>query len=214
MTEENKVDADRRRIIAMHLEDCKKEEIEQIASSNMKLCDGEVVVFASGVEQIDVEGAKIVAFPAEADTTPKKMNFILDWCKGLGFDGFLHIVDSSIRFNGKTKAYMDKLESTMKVLDYGIHFSTATDRCNFIFNKFCPRMTLDIDDEEAKAKLRLPDKIFFTSNSNISYMVFDFSAPECLLRFDERFTIGMYYIIDFLSRRRAQRAEGQLYFMN
>lgn len=41
----------------------------------------------------------------------------------------------------------------MAALDYSIHFSTVTDPCNYIFKKFNPRLTIDIDDEDAKTKL-------------------------------------------------------------
>jgi hypothetical protein len=35
-----------------------------------------------------------------------------------------------------------------------------------------------------------------------------------LLRFEEKFTIAMYYIIEFLARRRKIGGEGSLFFMN
>jgi hypothetical protein len=45
---------------------------------------------------------------------------------------------------------MEKLESTMKALDYDVHLSTVTDRCNYVFNKFCPRLSLDVDELQLK----------------------------------------------------------------
>lgn len=59
-------------------------------------------------------------------------------------------METSTKLNLKSKTYIDKLESTMTAFDYDIHFSTATDRCNYVFNKFCPRMALDIDDDSIK----------------------------------------------------------------
>ena len=92
----------------------------------------------------------------------------------------------------------------MDVLDYNVHFSTVTDSCNYVFKKFNPRLTLDIDDENAKTRLGLPDRISFTSHSNICWTIFNFSKLEDdIPKFDEKFTIAMYVIIEYLARRRA-----------
>lgn len=46
-------------------------------------------------------------------------------------------------------------------------------------------------------------------------MTFNFGAlGDSVPLLDERFTIGMFFIIEFLARRRATRKEGQLYYMN
>ena len=179
------------------------------------MCDvGEVIVFAPASMKRPYDNPdsisedRWVCFPDSADTSPKQKNFILDWCKGKGFIGFLHLVESCVVFNDKTKDYMDKLESTMSALDYDVHLSTASDRCNYVFNKFCPRIAIDIDDIELKFNLNLPDKICFTSHSNVTYVTYNFKAlGGNALKFDERFTIGMFFIIEFLARRRATKRE-------
>ena len=188
--------------------------IADVALEDMLFNVGEVVVFApSSMKRPhdrpnNVSEDRWQCFPESADTSPKQKNFILDWCKSRGFNGFLHMTESSVKLNSNSKTYIEKLESTMSSLDYSIHFSTATDRCNYVFNKFCPRMTLDIDDDSIKQKLNLPDKIYFTSHSNVSYVTYDFnSLHDCLQKFDERFTIGMFFIIEFLARRRALKHE-------
>lgn len=49
----------------------------------------------------------------------------------------------------------------------------------------------------------------------MAYMTFNFGAlGDAVPMLDERFTVGMFYIIEFLARRRAERKDGQLYYMN
>ena len=155
-------------------------------------------------------------FPEETDSIPKQKNFILRYFANAGFRGFLHLVESDVKFTSHTEKYIDKLETTMQVLDYDVHLSTTTDKCNYIFNKFCPRLSLDIDDDIIKSKLRLPDKLSFTSHSNVSCIAFNFNSIKDVsnVLFDERFTVGMFFIIEFLARRRVNRRPDQLYYMN
>lgn len=207
------------RVVAFHISSNDNLDVLScnIASIQMMgICNDWYVFAPSNVTKLDgIDSSRWLEFPDDASTSPKQKNFIIDWCKMRYFDGFLHMVEHNIKFNAMTKSYMDKLESTMSTLDYDIHFSTTTDRCNFVFNKFCPRLTLDIDDDIIKQKLSLPDKISFTSHSNVSYITYNFGAiNNCPPKFDERFTIGMFYIIEFLARRRATRKDGQLYYMN
>lgn len=156
-----------------------------------------------------------IVFPKEIDSIPKRKNFILGYAKSKGFDGFLHIVEDNIVLDRDPTQYIEKIEKTMDVLDYNVHFSTVTDPCNYIFKKFNPRLTLDVDDEDVKTRLGLPDKISFTSHSNICWTIFDLNKlGDDVPKFDEKFTIAMYVIIEYLARRRAQKKEGQLYFMN
>ena len=210
-----------KRIIAVHATGNDVNSIVDVALEDMLYDIGEVVVFAPASMKRpanrpnNVSEDRWINFPEIVDSLPKQKNFIIDWCKSRNFNGFLHIMETSTKLNLKSKTYIDKLESTMTAFDYDIHFSTATDRCNYVFNKFCPRMTLDIDDDSIKQQLNLPDKIYFTSHSNISYVTYNFNAlNECLPKFDERFTIGMFFIIEFLARRRSLKREDQLYYMN
>ena len=156
-----------------------------------------------------------IVFPKEIDSIPKRKNFILDYAKSKGFNGFMHIVEDCIALDRDPMQYIEKIEKTMDVLDYNVHFSTVTDPCNYIFKKFNPRLTIDVDDENAKTRLCLPDRISFTSHSNICWTIFNFNKlGDDIPKFDEKFTIAMYVIIEYLARRRAQKKEGQLYFMN
>ena len=128
---------------------------------------------------------------------------MLDHAKSKGFNGFMHIVEDCIALDRDPMQYIEKIEKTMDVLDYNVHFSTVTDPCNYIFKKFNPRLTLDIDDENVKTRLGLPDRISFTSHSNICWTIFNFNKlGDDIPKFDEKFTIAMYVIIEYLARRR------------
>ena len=210
---------DMKRIIALHaLDSVDPASIQDFAATLQFAGIEDVAVFASkNIAKSDaVKPGMWIEFPDNADTAPKQKNFIIDWCKSRGFNGFLHIVEDTVKLNPAIKTYIEKLESTMKALDYSLHLSTVSDRCNYVFNKFCPRLSLDVDDEDIKQRLGLPSRICFTSHSNTTYMTIDFSAYEDIskAKLDERFTIGMFYIIELLARRRAQKADGQLYYMN
>ena len=129
---------------------------------------------------------------------------MLDYAKSKGFNGFMHIVEDCIALDRDPMQYIEKIEKTMDVLDYNVHFSTVTDPCNYIFKKFNPRLTIDVDDENAKTRLGLPDRISFTSHSNICWTIFNFNKlGDDIPKFDEKFTIAMYVIIEYLARRRA-----------
>ena len=107
------------------------------------------------------------------------------------------------------------VEHTMDVLDYSIYFSTVTDGCNYVYKKFNPRLTITMDDDATKSKLHLPSTISFTSHSNTCWTIYDFNKmPSGPQHYEEKFSIAMYYIIEYLARRRATKKDGQLYFMN
>ena len=210
---------DSKRIVAIHAaNDVCNDVVAHKAMNAMQIDAGDVVVFAPSSMMIPdtfVDKHKWISFPESSNSISKQKNFIIDWCKNFRFKGFLHIIEDSISLNLASKQYMNMLEATMSTLDYDVHFSTITDKCNYVFNKFCPRLSIDIDDDNIRKTLGLPSKICFTSHSNVSYVTYNFNAVgDCPPKFDERFTVGMYFIIEFLSRRRATKKDGQLYYMN
>lgn len=106
------------------------------------------------------------------------------------------------------------IEHTMDVLDYHVWFSTVCDNCNYLYAKYNPRLAVVMDKVEY-LPLGLGNKLLFTSHSNTQWIVYDFAkVPDDLLKFDEDFTIAMYYIIEYLARRRNTKAKNSVYFMN
>ena len=167
-------------------------------------------------EDIEVEGVEYscIQIPEDKDTSPKQKNFILDYAKQNGLDSFLHIIEDNVVVDKDPREYIEKVQHTMDVLDYSIYFSTVTDPCNYVFKKFCPRLTLRIDEENVQQKLSLPSKISFTSHSNTAWTIYDFSKMADAQKYDEKFSVAMYFIIEYLARRRATKSPSQLYFMN
>lgn len=91
----------------------------------------------------------------------------------------------------------------MDVLDYSFWLSTSCDRCNYVYSKYCPRATVELDDLKY-AKLGLPKQLVLTSHSNLQWVAYDMDkASDSELRFDEDFSIAMYEIIEALARRKA-----------
>ena len=168
------------------------------------------------VDSIDFAGVEKLFVPKMCDNTAKFKNFVLMAIKQAGFKGFAYVASDSLEFLKNPNDYMTALENTMIALDYDIHFSTTTDQCNYVFSKFNPRLVIDVDDEDVKQKMHLPDKIFFTSHSNTEFITYNMGAFEVdnVPKFDERFSIAMYMIIEFIARKKATKKPGQLYFMN
>ena len=155
--------------------------------------------------------------PDSCDNNSKIKNFIIQYAKDtLGSFRFLHIIEGNAKLLKDPTTYINEIEHVMDILDYNIHFSTITDQCNYLFKKFCPRLTIDIDDVDVRAKTGLPQSISFTSHSNIVWTIYDYEkcgdvGPQ---KYDERFSIAMFMIIEYLARRRNTKRDGQLYYMN
>lgn len=158
--------------------------------------------------------AEYIEVPLTCDNISKTKNYILSKFEIEKFDGIVHLIEDNVEFFDNPITFINTVENTMCVLDYDIYFSTTTDICNYIYNKFNPRITLDIDDEKM-LKYGISKSISFTSHSNIAYTIWNFRAlQQNVPKFDERFSIAMYIIIEFLARRRALKRSDQLYFMN
>lgn len=102
----------------------------------------------------------------------------------------------------------------MVKLKQHVWLSTVCDECNFVYKKYNPRVRVSFDDDKSKGLLKTKS-IVFTSNANTAWIAYDLSSnPNKLLKFDERFEIPMFYIIELLARRRNTKDKGQLYYMN
>lgn len=141
------------RVIALQFDDDKARDnaLAFIAKIVEYKVDSTLLVFRkNGLAPLGVKDNADIEFefPEDIDNDSKMKNFILKKMYADGFKGFLHIVSQTIVLHKNPNAYLDKLEHTMDVLDYSIYLSTVTDPCNYVFKKFCPRMSLDIDDEQ------------------------------------------------------------------
>ena len=152
--------------------------------------------------------------PEACDNLAKARNFINAFFKEEKFDGFLHIVEDLVELNADPKQFVESIEKMMNALDYDVWFNTICDPCNYVYSKFNPRVSIELDREDVKP-LGLSSKLMFTSHSNTSWICYNFSkVPDDLLKFNESFDIPMFMIIEFLARRRNTRRPDQLYRMN
>jgi hypothetical protein len=153
-------------------------------------------------------------WPAECDNIPKIRNWINDFFKKQNFKGMLHVIEDSTDLLKIPTGFIVDLEHMMKTLDYDVWFSTVCDTCNFVYSKYNPRLSIVLDRAEL-FKLNLGKQLNFTSHSNTQWITYNFeTVSDDLLKFNENFSISMYYIIEFLARRRNTKKENQLYFMN
>ena len=154
-----------------------------------------------------------VVIPIEYNTIPKARNYINQQYKQAGFNGFLHVVNWNTKLLKDPTDFLQKLEDMMDKLDYNVWFNTICDPCNYVYHKYCPRTYIALDDEQY-SKLATK-RIAITSHANTQWITYNFAkATDSNLHFDEDFTIPMFYIIEFLARRKAEAIDGQLYFMN
>ncbi len=130
------------------------------------------------------------------------------------FTGFLHVVNWNTVVNKDLTPFLESIEDMMDKLDYNVWFNTTCDPCNYVYHKYCPRTYIVLDDEQYSKKLKTK-QIAVTSHANTQWIAYNFAkATDSNLHFDEDFTIPMFYIIEFLARRKAEAVDGQLYFMN
>ena len=193
-----------------HIEASMKQ-IQQLKDFNVE-CSQVIAFSKKGIPGFP---AQLVVVPQESTINETSLrNYINAYFKQQQFKGFLHVITDHITFKDKINDYVKQLEHAMDVLDYSVHFSTVTDPCNYVYSTYNPRMEvhLDLDDYN---KLELPRSLYFTSHSNTAYVTYDFSkVPDDLLKFNENFSIPMFYIIEFLARRRNTKRASQIYFMN
>lgn len=206
-----------RRIFAIDYQDHSNIDVVTtlVAKLNEFKCADEIFVFAFDKTKIpDDINAKVIEFDNDVDNRSKCKNFITAYFKKLGYDGFLHVLEDCVELKTDPTEYLSQQEHCMDVLDYDVYFSTTSDGCNYVYSKFNPRVSISIDSPIFSG-LNLPPKISFTSHSNTVWVTYNYAKiADDLLKFNEQFDIPMYYIIEFLSRRRNTKPNGSLYLMN
>lgn len=153
------------------------------------------------------------SIPTECDNEPKTRNWINS--KYSQDCGFLHVINDGVEILKDPARFVSDIENMITALDYTVWFSTVTDGCNYVYQKYNPRIRVQCDRLEC-AKLGICGELDFTSHSNTQWVIYDMSRTygTDLMRFDEKFTIAMFFIIEFLARRRNTKQPGQLFYMN
>ena len=157
-----------------------------------------------------------IAIPPEASTEPKARNWVNARYEAAGFGGFLHVVKDDVEVYGDPSAFLADVENMIETLDYGAWLNTACDGMNYVYAKYNPTMTVRMDVPGVADRSGLKCDVCVATHSNVQWVCYDYRqvAGTDLLRFDEDFTVPMFFIIEFLARRRATKRAGSLYFMN
>ena len=163
--------------------------------------------------EIPGKTVEIVKIPEEvADKRSKMRNFIVKTVKNSGFLGFLHVSEESVKLKADPTAFFDDVEALMSAFGLKSWFNTALDGCNYVFTKYVPRFSIDVDVGNAPISGKT---VHWCSNANTEWTVFDLNgATDEDLMLNESFGIAMYYIIEFLARRRNRKSPGDLHYMN
>jgi hypothetical protein len=143
----------------------------------------------------------------------KLRNFVSNQLLDEKIGGFVHVLDDSVQIYNPIGAFTSEIERMMSVFDLKSWFNTSCDECNYVYSKYNPRLFIAVDEPEA-AK-RYGKTVAWCSNANTVWICYD--MDKCGfedIRFEERFQFPMYYIIEFLARRRNTKKPGQLDYMN
>ena len=179
----------------------------------MKQITGDKVVVCSKKTGCDLpDGVEFLQIPTNLASRPIEKNFVLKHFKEADEDVWLHVIEDSIELKNDPRQFINDIERMMDIYGLNNWFGTITDGCNYIYSKYNPRLNIVIDSEVHK-KLEIANAVF-CSHSNVQWTVYNIQQADAdELYFDERFTVDMYWIIEFLARRRNAHP-GSLYFMN
>ena len=123
--------------------------------------------------------------------------FFTEKCKS-----FVHVISDALPIkNGNLDKFVPAIEEMMDKLDQVSWFSTRSDPCNYVFEKYNPKFIIGIDEKNLK---NYNKTVLFTPFANTAWTIFDFSKVTDIdaVKFNDSFRIPMFYIVEFLSRRR------------
>ena len=194
-----------------------REEIDIGKNIIEKLPEGsKVMIFSKEdfpVSNFPQNSLEFVKIPEDlTDKKPKMRNFIIRTVKNSGFNGFLHVAEDSVALKTDPKMFFDEVELMMKTFGLKSWFNTALDGCNYVLSQYNPRFSVTVDVENTPLSGKT---IHWCSNANTEWTVFDLEgATDDDLMLNESFGIAMYFIIEFLARRRNRKSPGELHYMN
>jgi len=181
---------------------------------------GEITVFSE--EKLpelngenEITGCCNDIFPecAKPDFEASRRNAVLKKYINDGYRGILHVMSDGISLLKDPSEFIKDLEQMMSSMNYPIWMSTVTDPCNYVYGRYNPRCILKNDIEKSGITYSLA----VTSHSNTCWMAYDLgilTEMDDIAYFSENFKISMFYIIEFLARRRNLKRPGQPFYMN
>jgi len=113
--------------------------------------------------------------PCKDGNETAKRNAVLKLYEEEGYGGILHVVSDCVKLLKDPSDFIDDLESMMRQFDYPLWLSTVTDPCNYVYNKYNPRVLLKNDMPEL-VKAGIKYSLALTSHSNTAWMAYDMTA--------------------------------------
>lgn len=208
--------SDRKRHIAI-LKDHEGDAFRGILLENLlraEIPNADIYVFSidKDAEKSDLKNlgnVKVVQFPEDCDNEAKRHNYISKYFKVENVtDGMLYVIRDNVEiFPGLFANFLPKLEEFMDFFGYRVWLNTVCDECNYIFDKYIPRITIKMDKPELENVWK--DDILFTTNANIDFTAYDLDKADISeMLLDESFSVAMFVIIKYLAERRNRNIPG------
>ena len=140
--------------------------------------------------------------PEIIDSESKIRNFAYKTFFDKKCDSFVHFVSDMLPLKSENiMEFVPAIEDMMSKLNQISWFSTRSDVCNYVFEKYNPKFKIFVDEENTKQYNRM---IFFTAFANLAWVTFDYSKVDDFIKIklDDDFKIPMFFIVEYLSRRR------------
>ena len=133
----------------VQLDDKNKECLERAVKKLLTLgIAGEVHVFTGSTASIGIGDSRVQVHQVldeAVESEPKLRNYANKYFKDSGFSGFLHVVSDTVELLDGLPKYVSEIEHVMDVLDYSVHLATVTDLCNYVYNRYSPRIAVHLD---------------------------------------------------------------------
>lgn len=120
--------------------------------------EASIYVFATEKESKEISDignlgdVKTIVIPDSFNNESKRRNFISKYFKNeIVTNGMLYTIRDSVEIHpGKFKAFLPELERFMQFFGYRVWLNTVCDECNYIFQKYVSRMTVEMDRPDLK----------------------------------------------------------------
>ena len=172
------------------------------------------VVFCAPTDNADYgEGTEKVFFPEDIDiNTTRARNWIIEWARKNIGKGYLHVIEDAVKIDKDPAKMVADVEKLMDIFSLDTWFNTFLDPMNFVFSKYNPIFSLKMDEEGYKDIF--DGSISYCTNANTCWIAYNLESCPGNLAFDERFSVPMYFIVEFMARRRNSKVPGSINYMN
>ena len=173
-----------------------------------------VVVFSSyGLKQPEDGFYEVLDIDSQFNRAVAK-NYVLRTLKNRFNDGFAYVFeDPLVVVKDKFEKWIPDQEEFMTKFKQDVWLNTVLDECNYIFDKYVTRVNIEIDNSEYNKLFN--HQLGLVTNANTKMVVYNLDNIDLnsdVVFFVEDFEIPMFYIIEFLARRRNLKHPGS--FMN